>query len=201
MESFVKYRNLALLFIIILFSGITFVIKGFFLDEYIKEIENIGGRWGEKYSEGKLDAANDDLNTAKILSDGSLNTVYTVFQNSLQKGRKQEASNDKFQKNIDKAITDLGIKRNKYQVGSPSKIKNNLQFKDYSYEFTCNYLELTNLLSILEGHENLFKIDKLSIKNPISNYKNKEKPNEVNIALTLSTVTLKHGNSNKKESK
>ena len=202
MENFVKYRNLVLLLLIILFIGITAFIKSFFLDSYISEIELIGGKWvGKKYAEGQLDSANDDLNTAKILSDGSLNTVYSVFQNSLQKGKKQKINDESYQRFIDQNFAELGIKTSKYLVGSQSKSKKGLQFRDYSYEFTCNYSQLTNFLSILEGQEKLFKVDKLSIKNPITNYKNKEKANEIDVALTLSTVTLTRKKANNEQKK
>ena len=142
-----------------------------------------------------------DLNTAKILSDGSLNTVYSVFQNSLQKGKKQKVNDESYQRFIDQNFAELGIKTSKYLVGSQSKSKKGLQFRDYSYEFTCNYSQLTNFLSILEGQEKLFKIDKLSIKNPITNYKNKEKANEIDVALTLSTVTLTRKKANNEQKK
>ena len=191
MEQFTKYRNLVLLLIIVIFLSASSLIKLFFIDNYIEKIEQIGGSWSsDKYIDGTLDSEKDLLNTSKILADTTLNTVYTVFQNSLQKGKKQKVSDEVYQRFIDATFADLGIKPSKYLVGSQSKAKKGLQFRDYTYEFNCTYLQLTNFISILEGYEKLFKVDKISIKNPIANYKNKNKANEAEVTLTLSTVTL-----------
>ena len=157
--------------------------------------------YNEKYNqiidlEDEQKIANEKFITAQILSE-KLNSVYNLFESNLASGKndvKNKEANVKFLSKLYTLTDKIGVEISAVEPGG-KKNKGYLTYIPYSLQIKCDYEELGKLITALESNDRLITVDDIIIKNgtekiKTSNQNNIDAINNLNVYLSISTVTI-----------
>ena len=177
-------RNILLLAICILYLIVNVSLSNILFNSKVKKIED-------------LEIMHKDVNekyiTAQILSQ-SLEKVYTIFENNLSAGKKDEKNKEAsmvFLKELTDILESLNIKLDQIVPGKKEK-KGKIIKIPYQLQFKCDYEKLGEFVTEIEKNNRIILIDQLILKNDIEKTRSNDNKDvlEQDVEMKIYTVTL-----------
>tara|TARA_B110000014_G_scaffold196975_1_gene146058 strand:+ start:305 stop:868 length:564 start_codon:yes stop_codon:yes gene_type:complete len=177
-------RNILLLCSCFIYIILNISLSSILFDEKVKEIESL---------ELEHKDVNEKYITAQILSQ-SLEKVYTIFENNLSLGKKDEKNKEAsmvFLKELTDILETLNIKLDQIVPGKKEK-KGKVIKIPYQLQFKCDYEKLGEFITEIEKNNRIILIDQLILKNDIDKTRSNKNENvlEQDIEMKIYTVTL-----------
>ena len=179
-------RNIALLSICLIYLVLNFSLTSVLFENKIDEISRL---------ESEHKDVNEKYITAQILSQ-SLEKVYTIFENNLSTGKKDEKNKEAsmvFLKELTDIMERLNINLDQIIPGRKEK-KGKILKIPYQLQFKCDYEKLGEFVTELEKNNRIILIEQINLKNDIEKTRGKQNNQkdilEQDIEMKLYTVTL-----------
>ena len=177
-------RNILLLCSCFIYIILNISLSSILFDEKVKKIESL---------ELEHKDVNEKYITAQILSQ-SLEKVYTIFENNLSLGKKDEKNKEAsmvFLKELTDILETLNIKLDQIVPGKKEK-KGKVIKIPYQLQFKCDYEKLGEFITEIEKNNRIILIDQLILKNDIDKTRSNKNENvlEQDIEMKIYTVTL-----------